>query len=97
MRIIAKSTLASFWKKHGDCEQQLLTWYQIFNKAKYNSFDEVSRDFGTMKIVGPDRMIFRIKGNNYRLVVKVTFKSQIIYVRFIGTHREYDDNDAKTI
>ena len=97
MRIIAKSTLKEYWLKHNDCEQQLLSWYKIFKHAKYKSYEEVLHDFGTMKIVGADRIIFKIKGNNYRLVVKVSFTNQLVYIRFIGTHGEYDKIDVKTI
>ena len=97
MRIIAKSTLKEYWQKHNDCEPQLLSWYKIFKQAKYQTFDEVLADFGTMKIVGTDRIIFKIKGNNYRLIVKLSFTNQLVYIRFIGTHGEYDKVNAKTI
>ena len=97
MRVIAKVTLKEFWVKHSDCEQQLLSWYKIFVKANYTSFDEMKLEFGTMKVLGPDRVVFKIKGNKYRLIVKISFKNRIAFIRFIGTHGEYDKIDAKTI
>jgi mRNA interferase HigB len=97
MRIIAKSTLRDFWEKHTDCKQALLSWYKVAKQAKWENFNEVKAQFGTCKILGVDRIVFRIKGNNYRLVVKITFTNQIIWIRFIGTHAEYDSIDAKEI
>lgn len=97
MRIIAKRTLREFWEVHRDCEQQLLSWYKIAKRAEWHSFEEVKKEYGTCKIVGSDRIIFKIKGNHYRLIVKVSFVNQIIWIRFIGTHDEYDRIDPKTI
>ncbi len=97
MRIITKKTLKSFWEEYLDCEQSLLSWYKVFNKANWSNFNEVKSQFGSCKILGSDRIAFKIKGNNYRLIVKITFVNQIIWIRFIGTHSEYDKVDAKTI
>ena len=97
MRIIAKSTLREFWENHTDSEQALLSWYKVAKQAHWNNFNEVKEQFGTCKILGADRIVFKIKGNNYRLVVKITFTNQIIWIRFIGTHAEYDSIDAKEI
>ena len=97
MRVIAKRTLREFWEKHKDCEQQLLSWYKIAKQSKWQSFEEVKSQFGTCKVVGSDRIIFKIKGNKYRLIVKITFVNQIIWIRFIGKHDEYDNIDPKTI
>ncbi len=97
MRIITKKTLKLFWTIHSDTEQSLLSWHKIAKKAKWSNFDEVKSQFGKCKIVGSDRIVFKIKGNNYRLIVKVTFVNQIIWIRFIGTHSEYDKIDTKTI
>jgi len=97
MRVIAKVTLKEFWEKHADCEQQLLSWYKIVVKAKYTSFDEMKQEFGTMKVLGSDRVVFKIKGNKYRLIIKISFKNQLVFIRFVGTHGEYDRIDAKKI
>ena len=97
MRIIAKRTLKEFWEKHEDSEQALLSWYKVAKAAKWQNFEDVKANFGTCKILGSDRIIFKIKGNKYRLIVKVTFVHQIFWIRFIGTHSEYDSINAKKI
>ena len=97
MRIIARSTLKAFWIRYPDAEQSLLSWYKVANKAKWSNFNEVRQQFGTCKILGDDRVIFKIKGNKYRLVVKISFENQLIWLRFIGTHAEYDLINAKNI
>jgi len=97
MRIIAKSTLRDYWLKNKDAEQSLLSWYKAINKAKWSNFNEVKLQYGTCKILGNDRIIFKIKGNQYRLIVKISFENQLIWIRFIGTHVEYDLINAKEI
>lgn len=97
MRIVAKSTLKDFWTVHQDSEQQLLSWYKTAIKSNWSNFNEVKYQFGTCKILGDDRIVFKIKGNKYRLVVKISFSNQLIYIRFIGTHSEYDLINAKQI
>lgn len=97
MRIIAKGTLRDFWEKHPDCEQALLSWYKVAKQAKWQNANEVKEQFGTCRLLGDDRIIFRIKGNHYRLIIKITYTNQIIWIRFIGTHAEYDTIDAKEV
>lgn len=97
MRIVAKSTLRDYWEKHPDCEQALLSWYKTSIRAKWKNFNEVRNQFGTCKILGDDRIIFKIKGNQYRLIVKISFANQLIFIRFIGTHSEYDLINAKEV
>ena len=97
MRIIAKSTLRAYWEVHKDTEQPLLSWYKVSSQAKWNNFNEVKQQFGTCKIVGNDRIVFKIKGNKYRLIIKISFDNQLIWVRFIGTHEDYDSINAKLI
>ncbi len=97
MRIIAKSTLRNYWVVNQDTEQALLSWYKVANNAKWTNFSEVKSQFGTCKVVGNDRIIFKIKGNNYRLIVKISFENQLIWIRFIGTRAEYDLINAKEI
>jgi len=97
MRVIAKSTLKNYWTVNKDAEQALLSWYKVANKAKWANFNEVKQQFGTCKIVGNDRIVFKIKGNKYRLIVKISFENQLVWVRFIGTHSEYDLINAKEI
>ncbi|MFT4534979.1 MAG: mRNA interferase HigB [Saprospiraceae bacterium] len=97
MRIVAKRTLRDYWGKHPDCEQALLSWYKTSIRAKWSNFNEIRNQFGTCKVLGNDRIIFKIKGNQYRLVVKISFTNQLIFIRFIGTHTEYDLINAKEI
>jgi len=97
MRIIAKSTLRDYWTENKNAEQALLSWYKVTNRAKWSNFNEVKQQFGTCKIIGNDRIVFKIKGNNYRLIVKISFENQLIWIRFIGTHSEYDLINAKEI
>lgn len=97
MRIVAKSTLRYYWEKHPDCEQSLLSWYKTTIRANWGNFNEVRNQFGTCKIPGNDRIIFKIKGNQYRLVVKISFTNQLIFIRFIGTHSENDLINVKEI
>lgn len=97
MRIIAKSTLRDYWTVNKDAEHALLSWYKVANKAKWANFNDVKQQFGTCKILGNDRIIFKVKGNKYRLIVKISFENQLIWIRFIGTHSEYDLINAKEI
>ena len=97
MRIIAKSTLRDYWVKNPEVEQTLLSWYKVTFKANWKNFNEVKQQFGTCKIVGNDRIVFKIKGNSYRLIVKISFINNIVWIRFIGTHSEYDSINAKEI
>ena len=97
MRIIAKSTLRNFWNKHPDAEQPLQAWYHEAKKAEWNSFQEIKKQFGSASIVGNDRVVFNIKGNDYRLVVLILFRRVKAFIRFAGTHKEYDKIDAKNI
>jgi len=97
LRVIAKKILREFWEKHNDCEQQLKAWYQETSKAEWQNSNEVKLDYPTASIVGDNRIVFNIKGNTYRLIVKINFDYQMVWIRFIGTHSEYDKINAKTI
>ena len=90
MRIIAKRTLQNFWEKYPKSKQPLLAWYQVFDKNNFETINEVKQIFGSADFVGNSKIIFNICGNHYRLIVKINFVTQIIYIKFIGTHNEYD-------
>jgi len=90
MRVIAKKILRDFWAKHSDSEQQLKSWYQEANNAEWKSPNEIKTKYPSASIINNDRIVFNIKGNNYRLIIKINFDYQIIWIRFIGTHSEYD-------
>jgi mRNA interferase HigB len=97
MRIIAISTLKSFWYKYPDCEQSLKTWYHEVKKMEWGKPNDVKEFFRSADILPNDRIVFNIKGNHYRLIVKVHYIRKVCYIRFIGTHKEYDKIDAANI
>ncbi len=98
MRIIAKSTIVEYYKGNQNAKSALENWYKLASKAVWNNFADVKNTFNSVDNVGNNIYIFNIKGNDYRLIVRILFKPQIIYVRFIGTHKEYDKiTDIKSI
>lgn len=97
MRVIAISALRSFWEKYPDAEQPLKSWYDETRKADWKSFHDIKRLYPSASIVGNDRVVFNIKGNTYRLIVLVRFRGKKLFIRFVGTHKEYDKIDARTI
>ena len=96
-RIIAKRTLRLFWEKYPDCEQYLKTWYETVLKAKWISPADIKKSYATASILKNGRIVFNIKGNSYRMVVKLNYQKQWCFIRFIGTHEEYDKIDANSI
>ncbi|RZK14079.1 MAG: type II toxin-antitoxin system HigB family toxin [Flavobacterium sp.] len=97
MRVIAKKTLRDFWKIHPDCEQQLKAWFQEASNAHWNGPRQIKTDYPSASYISDNRVVFNIKGNNYRLIVRINYDYQIIWIRFIGTHAQYDKVNAKTI
>lgn len=97
MRIIALSTLRDFWRKHPSAEVSLRSWYAEASRATWKSPADVKEAHRNASFVAGQRVVFNIKGNDYRLIVAMRYRSQIIYVRFIGTHSEYDQVDAATV
>jgi mRNA interferase HigB len=99
MRIIAVKTLRDFWSQpgRGDAEQPLRTWVHIVRAAEWSRPTDVKEMFRSADILPNERAIFNIGGNKYRLVVAVHYRGKRVFVRFIGTHREYDDIDARAV
>lgn len=97
MRVIAKKILREFWEKHNDCEQQLKAWFQEASKAEWTTPNDIKAEYPSASIVGNDRIVFNIKRNAYRLIVKLNFDYQMVWIRFIGTHAAYDKVNSKTI
>lgn len=95
--IIAKSTLREFWKKHPDSEQYLKTWFDIAMNAEWENPNDVKQSYANASILKNNRIVFNIKGNSYRLIVKFNFSFQMAYIRFVGTHAEYDKIDADNV
>ncbi len=96
-RIFAKSTLRAYWELYPDSEQYLKTWYDTAMNANWESPQDVKLTYANASILKKSRVVFNIKGNTYRLVAKFNFERQWIFIRFIGTHAEYDMIDANTI
>jgi mRNA interferase HigB len=96
-RIFAKSTLREYWEKHPETEQYLKTWYDTAMNSDWRTPNEVKQTYVNASILKDSRIVFNIKGNAYRLVVKFNFDKQWIFIRFIGTHIEYNKIDVNTI
>ena len=100
MRVIALSTLKAFWADNPsrkDAEQPALAWYKQTVNADWGQPGDVKADFGTASILQDGRVVFNIAGNKYRLVVWINYSYRVVYVRFIGTHGQYDKIDAQKI
>lgn len=98
MRIIALKALKDHWLRpqRADSEQPLKAWYAVAKEADWANFAQIKEQFGSASAVG-DRVVFNIAGNKYRLVVYVNYGFRTIYVRFVGTHAEYDNVDVKNV
>ena len=90
MRIIAKKALVEFYTKHADAETALEDWHAKAEDAQWENFAQLKKTFNSADNVGNKRIVFNIKGNSYRLIAIVLFRIGIIYIRFIGTHKEYE-------
>jgi mRNA interferase HigB len=97
MRIIALGTLREFWIKHPDALESLSAWYAIVSRVSWTSPAEVKSAYRSASFLAGNRVVFNIKGNDYRLVVAMHYNRQIAYIRFVGTHRQYDQIDASTV
>jgi mRNA interferase HigB len=99
MRIIAFRTIREFFEKpeYSDSEVSLRAWYHDTKVADWRNSNELKSQYKNSSIVGDGRVVFNIKGNDYRLVVAIDYEFQVIFIRFIGTHKQYDKIDTKTI
>lgn len=97
MRIIARSTLAAFWESHPETEASLAHWVNVAKAASWKSATDVRADFSKAKVLNGERVRFEVAGGDYRLIVAFDFKRSIAFVKFIGTHAEYDRIDALTV
>lgn len=97
MRIIAMSTLRDFWERHQAAKEPLLAWYREAKQADWDTPAKVKAKYGSASILGGNRVVFNIKGNDYRLVVRINYPYRVVYVRFVGTHAEYDAIDAEVV
>lgn len=94
MRIVSERTLREYWEKHPEVRGALEAWRFFVKQAKWKRPEDVQKDYGDDVILPDNRAVFNIKGNQYRIVVRFNYSAQAVYIRFIGTHAEYDKIDA---
>ena len=97
MRVIAKRVLRDFWLKHPVVEQPMKSWHKEMVGASWSSPVHIKNKYPSASILDNQRVVFNIKGNHYRIVIRINYQFKIIWIRFVGTHSEYDQIDAKTI
>lgn len=97
MRIIAIKTLKKFWEKRPDSQQALWSWYEEAENANWGSPNELKQQYANASILTDKRVVFNIHGNTYRLIVDIEYRLKIVFIVWIGTHKEYDKIDAKKV
>jgi len=97
VRIIARRTLREFWLKHSPSEQPLRAWFSEAANASWQTPNDIKLRYPSASFLADNRVVFNIAGNNYRLIVHINYPFGIVYVKFIGTHAEYDKVDAETV
>jgi len=97
MRIIAVSHLKTFWEQHPDAEQPFLAWLDEARNASWSNPAQIKEPFRSASILKSRRVVFNIKGNDYRLVVAVAYRFGALYIKFVGTHQQYDAIDADSV
>ena len=97
MRVIAKRRLREFWERHPAAREPLLAWFREVELEDWDTPAAVKAKYRNASIVGGDRVVFNVKGNAFRLVVRIDYAYRVVYVRFIGTHAEYDAVNVKEV
>jgi mRNA interferase HigB len=97
MRIIAISTLRDFYTKHPDAQTPLQAWYALASRAQWKSPSDIKAAYRNASFTANNRVVFNIKGNDYRLIVLVRYDKGLLFVKFVGTHAHYDKIDALTV
>ena len=97
MRIIARHTLVDFWRRHRETEPPLRDWLSVVRRADWASMVDVRGVFPKASVINRERVVFDVLGGNYRLVVAIKFSARIVFIKFVGTHTEYDRIDAGTV
>lgn len=97
MRVIALSTLREFWESHADAEQALKAWDKEATTSRWAEPNDIKTNYPSADIISGNRIVFNIKGNTCRLIVKIHYNTGIVFIRFIGTHAEYDKVDAESV
>jgi mRNA interferase HigB len=97
MHVISVKRLRDFWQKHTDAEEALKAWYHEAKAANWTSFNDIKARYNSADAVPVNRVVFNIKGNSYRLIVRIHYNTGRIFIRFVGTHAEYNTVNAETI
>ena len=97
MRVIAKGTLRKFWEKHPDAEEPLRAWYGEVKDEKWATPHDLAAKYPKARILSDNRAIFDIRNNQFRLVIRINYQYAQVYIRFIGTHAQYDLINAKEV
>ena len=97
MRIIAKRTLREYWERNPETRESLESWYATTLAADWETPSQLKEQFRNASILKDSRVVFNIKGNDYRLVVKINYPYRVVYVRYIGTHKQYDNINAEEV
>jgi mRNA interferase HigB len=97
MKVVALATLRRFWERHPDAEQPLTALHDEARHAFWNTPQDIKRHYASASFVGRNRVVFNIKDNDYRLIVAVAYRFQAVYIKFAGTHAQYDRIDAATV
>lgn len=97
MRVIAKKTLRVFWLIHADSQDALAAWYEEALTAEWKTPHDIKVRYPSASILAENRVVFNIKGNTYRIVTKINYEFGLVFIRFVGTHSDYDHINALTI
>jgi mRNA interferase HigB len=97
VRVISRKKLKEFWERHPDVRQPLQAWYDDAKRSMWRSPVDIRSAYRNASFVGNDRVVFNLKGGSYRLVVAIRYEYGIVFIRFIGTHQEYDRIDAANV
>ncbi|WP_374053654.1 type II toxin-antitoxin system HigB family toxin [Xenorhabdus taiwanensis] len=97
MKIISVASLKAFWEKYPDAEQSLRAWFDEAKKALWKTPADIKAQYRNASILKNNRVVFNIKGNDYRLIVSIFYPAGWVYIKFIGTHKQYDAVDANTV
>jgi mRNA interferase HigB len=97
MVVISYGKLRDFYETHADAKDALNNWYRLISQANWANYHEIKTMFNSVDAAGNDRFVFDIRGNNYRIVAMIFFDIRTVYIRFVGTHKEYDRIDCSTI
>ncbi len=97
MRIISRKALKLFWEKHPDSEQPLRAWLKNVKQSEWKAPADIKSSYRSASFIANNRVIFNIKGNHYRIIIAIKYRHSVVYIRFVGTHSEYDKIDAATI